>query len=113
MTYSQRLEIIAHWSAVLTSVVALSAYGLYLYERRQKRVRLEKYLKLEKETGAGEGLRTLVHLSARLGMTETELVDAAFRSKHIIRKVSVDKAGHASKMLLGYSENSKDTTRQT
>ena len=103
MTYSRFLEVTAHWAAILTAGVAVLAYGRYLYERCQKRLRLEAYLKTEKETGRDKGQRTVLHLVARLGMTETEVVDAAFRSKCIRRLVSPDLKGHAAVLMFEYA----------
>ncbi len=103
MTYSRVLEITSHWAAILTAGVAALAYSCYLYERRQKRLRLETYLKTEKEAGLDKGQRTVLYLVAQLGMTETEVVDAAFRSKCIRRLVSVDKKGHAKGLMLEYA----------
>ncbi len=102
MTYSRVLEVTSHWAAILTAGVAVWAYGRYLYERHQKRLRLEAHLKAEKKAGHDEGQRTILHLVAQLGMTETEVVDAAFRSKCIRRVVSTDEKGHASALLLEY-----------
>ncbi len=103
MTYSRILEIASHWAAILTAGVALFAYSLYLRERRQKRLRLEAYLKAEKEAGRDKGQRTVLYLVAQLGLTETEVVDAAFRSKCIRRLVSTDLKGHAKGLMFEYS----------
>ncbi len=103
MTYSRILETTSHWAAILTACVAVLAYGRYLYERRQKRLRLEDYLKAEKEAGQDKGQRTVLYVVAQLGMTETEVVDAAFRSKCIRRLVSVDERGHAKGLMLEYA----------
>ncbi|THK33449.1 hypothetical protein EHS39_36285 [Ensifer sp. MPMI2T] len=48
------------------------------------------------------GQRTVLHLVAHLGMSEAEIVDAAFRSKVIRRLVSVDNQGKADRLLLVY-----------
>ncbi len=103
MTYSRILEIASHWAAILTAGVAVFAYSRYLYERRQKRLRLEAYLKAEKEVGRDKGQRTVLYLVAQLGMTETQVVDSAFRSKCIRRLVSLDQKGHASVLMLEYA----------
>ena len=103
MTYSRILEIASHWAAILTAGVALFAYSLYLRERRQKRLRLEAYLKAEKEAGRDKGQRTLLYLVAQVGMTETEVVDAAFRSKCIRRLVSTDSKGYATGLMFEYA----------
>ena len=103
MTYSRILEISAHWGAILTFAVAVVGYGLYRWERWGKRRRLEKYLRGEVESDIVHTKRTPVALSAELGMTEVEVMDAAFRSSCIKRFVSSDSKGHASKVLLEYS----------
>lgn len=107
MTYSRVLETFSHWAAILTAGVAVWAYSRYLYERRQKRLRLEAHLKAEKEAGQNKGQRTVLHLVARLGMTNTEVVDAAFRSKCIGRVVHTDKKGHASALMFEYEPRPK------
>ncbi len=102
MTYLRILEVASHWAAILTAIVAVSASGWYFRERRRKRRRLETYLKAEKNAGRDQGQRTLMHLVAQLGMTETEVVDCAFRSKCIRRVVIVDSEGRASGLMLEY-----------
>ena len=102
MTYHRILETVSHLAAILTAGVAAVAYGSYLYERCQKRRRLESHLKAEKEGGQDKGQRTVLHLVARLGMTETEVVDAAFRSKCIRRVVKPDTEGYAETLMFEY-----------
>lgn len=106
MTYAGLLEIASHWAAILTALVAVLAYGRYLYERRQKRLRLEKHLKAEKETGRDKGQRTVMHLVGELGMTESEVVDAAFRSSCIQRVIGSDKEGYAKRLMFEYMSSS-------
>lgn len=102
MNYLELLAIGANVAAIVTACFAGWAYCSYRWERRGKRIRLENYLKHEKEEGADKGQRTIMHLVARLGMTETEIVDAAFRSNCIERKIKSDGVGTASKLLLEY-----------
>jgi hypothetical protein len=102
MTYRGLLEITAQWAAILTAAIAALAYGRYAYERFQKRRRLENYLKDETESGVDQGKRTVIHLMARLSMTESEVLDAAFRSKHVRPAVSVDWQGRADALLFEY-----------
>ena len=101
MTYKDCLDIAAAWASILTSAVALIAYAYYRYEKCEKEQRLESYLKAEKEKGKDKGQRTLTHLAANLGMSETEVLDCAFRSKHIDRTVEV-KDGKAVGLFLEY-----------
>jgi hypothetical protein len=87
MTYQAGLEIAAAWSAIGTLAIAVFAYGKFLFERTTKRNRLESYLKAEQAAGEDRGQRTLVHLVAKVGMSETEIMDCAFKSNHIKRTV--------------------------
>ncbi len=96
------LGVFANIAAILTAVIAVWAYGRYLWERRQKRLRLEQYLRDEKAAGGNQGQRTLLHLVANLGMAESEIIDAAFRSKYVRRRVGVDDQGRADRLLLEY-----------
>jgi hypothetical protein len=94
----QWLETGANVAAVITALVASVAYGRFLYERRQKRRRLETYLKNDPHRGG----RSLLDLATTLGMTETEIMDVAFRSQRIRRTATSDLYGSPSKMLLEY-----------
>ena len=102
MTYSRALEVASHWAAILTALVAVFMSGWYFCQRSRKRRRLEDYLKAEKEAGRDKGQRTVLHLVAKLGMTETEVVDAAFRSKCVWPVVIPDEEGRASLLMLEY-----------
>lgn len=102
MSYSGLLEITAHWAAIVTAAVAVFAYGRYAYERCRKRRKLEHHLRDEKARGIDRGQRTVLHLMAHLGMTESEVLDAAFRSKYVRPAVSVDWNGRAEAMLFEY-----------
>lgn len=101
MTYKDCLEIVAAWASILTAAIAVLAYAVYRYERCEKRLRLESYLKDEKAKGADKGQRTLTHLVANLGMSETDVLDCAFRSRRVVRTVDV-KDGKAIGIFLEY-----------
>ncbi len=102
------LETLADLAAIVTAAVATVGYGLFRWERYQKRRRLESYLRQEKLRAPDESKHTLVHLMAELGMSESDLMDAAFRSDVIARRVSADEQGHANKLLLEYSTGNVD-----
>jgi len=106
MSYSSALEVAAQWAAIFTALVVIVAYGGYLLDRDRKRRRLEDYLKAEKQAGRDRGQRTILHLVARLGMTEAQIMDAAFRSRHIRRVVGSDSQGRADILLLEYTNGS-------
>lgn len=83
----QWLEAAANVASIATAIIAVWAGGWYLCQRRQKRLRLENYLKAVKENAVpmGSGQRTPLQLMAALGMTEAEIVDLSFRSRCIQR----------------------------
>ena len=92
---------IANYSAIITAGVAVFGYGAYRCDQFGKRKRLETYLKAEKDVGKDSGLRSLLHLMANVGMTEAELIQASFRSKHIGRKIAKnEETGRADALLL-------------
>ena len=62
----------------------------------------ERYLKAEKDAHKDRRQRTLTHLVVKLGMSETDVMDSAFRSKHVDRKVTVARDGKADEILLEY-----------
>ena len=100
--YSRLLEITSHWAAILTAGVATVAYGRYVYDRLQRRLKLEKHLLEEQKRGIDRGQRTVLHLMSRLRMTESEILDAAFRSNHVCPAVTVDEQGRAEDILIEY-----------
>ena len=108
------LDALGDFAAIATAVVAVAAYGKYLFDRRQQRIRLENYLSTEKQLSlrrrseAPSGKHTVLHLVARLGMSENQIVDAAFRSKKVKLSVSSDTRGHAKTLLLEHSKSSRN-----
>jgi hypothetical protein len=103
MSYIHVLEITAHWAAILTALVAAGAYVLYRWEIHSKRIQLENFLKAEKTAARDKGQRTILHLMARLGLTEAEVLQASFGSKHIVRRIAAAPATlRADAILLEY-----------
>jgi uncharacterized protein HemX len=96
------LQALADLASIITAVIAVGAAGWYFHQRRQKRLRLENYLKAE--TGGNETRRTVTHLAAELGMTEAEVMDAAIRSRDIDRSASPPLMGAPSTLLFRYSK---------
>lgn len=99
------LGIIANLAAILTAVIAVFGYSVYRWDRRKQRQQLEKYLREEKEKKVDHGQRSLLHLMVNVGMTESELIQASFRSKNIVRKIAKDEeTGRAGALLLEWKE---------
>ncbi len=103
MDYSHLLGIAANWAAILTAVVATTAYGRYIYNQIVQQRALETYLRNEKSKGVDTGKRTILNLVANLSMTEAEVLTAAFRSKKVSPAVSVDEKGRADMLMFVYS----------
>jgi hypothetical protein len=78
---------------ILTGVLALVAWLNYKHGFHKKRQALEKYLEKESIEGPkrGEiGRHTIRHLTAVLGLTESEILQASFESKTVRRRVFTD-----------------------
>lgn len=106
MAYERVLGIASSWAAILTAIVATWGYGRYLLASCNKRWRIERYLKREKEKGTDKGQRSVLHLVANLNMAEGDVLDAAFGSKHVHCVVIPDEAGRVASLLFEYVENS-------
>lgn len=87
-------------ATVATAVVAVFGYSKYLLEKLINRKRLECYLRCQKEAGTDEGQRSIIHLMARTGLTETEIFEASRNSKHIVRRIKSDPETKLAKALL-------------
>ena len=107
MAYPDTLSIVSDWAAILTAVVAISAYGMYRCDQRSKRRALEKHLKAEKDRSRDKGKRTILHLMGHLSMTEAEVLSASFRSKKIRSFFVTDSEGRADALLFQYDENER------
>jgi len=99
------LEILGALAAIATAVVAVWAYAKYRLDRRDKRLRLENHLRQEKETGHDQGQRTILDLMANLRMTESDVMDAAFRSTKVRCVTEVDDQLQAKALLFEYDDD--------
>jgi hypothetical protein len=103
MSYTHVLEITSHWVGILTALVVAGAYIVYRWGIHSKRIQLENYLKAETAAATNKGQRSILHLMAKLGLTEAEVLQASFGSKHIVRRLAVDPTTlRADAILLEY-----------
>lgn len=101
------LGLVANIAAIVTALVAFVGSTWFFVERGSKRRRLEAYLKAERDEGDDDdkGQRSILHLIARVGLTEQEILQAGFRSKHIGRVLTTNKSdGMAKDILLVYRD---------
>lgn len=84
----------ANVAQIVTAAIAVIAGTRFLWRKRRRQKSLEEHLKLvlvaDKASGKN-GRRTPLRLSADLGFTIEEILDAAFSSKLIERKPSIDR----------------------
>lgn len=98
------LQTLASAASIVTAMTALWAYLSYQAGRYRKRRRLEAYLLASRRTGSDPWKPTLLDASAALGMTESEVMDAAFRSSHVHRDTSTAMFGAPAQLRLSYKE---------
>ncbi len=97
------LSTLSSIAAILTAVVAIVGYGHYIWERNRKERNLMDYLKgLKNEAKSDKGQRSALHLTARLGLTEAEILQASFRNSRIHRVMRTDDSGFATAILFEY-----------
>jgi hypothetical protein len=89
------LKTLANLAEIMTAAVALVVSCYLGYGKYRKRINLEQYLKSEKPTS-----HTLIHLIARVGLTQDEILRASFSSRHIQRMVHADKLTNLADQLL-------------
>jgi hypothetical protein len=100
------LSTFANLAQILTAVVA-AGFGLSVLNRsRSRRLRLETYLAQVRKSDdpeARHGLRTALHLSAALSMTEAEVHEAAFGSSKIKVWPVADATGRADTVMFQFT----------
>lgn len=88
------LDTIANLAEILTALIALIVSVWYWCDQRRKLCKLEDYLK------ANTAAHTILHLMARVGLTEDEILKASFKSSHIARKLHENPDTHLADSLL-------------
>jgi hypothetical protein len=68
------LGLIANIAAIVTALVAFAGSLWYVVERGTKRQRFEACLKAERDADSDKGQRSVLHLVAREGLTEQEIL---------------------------------------
>ena len=100
------LSYISDIAAIITAIATGAAWIYFVRDKCVKQKRLEKYLRHAKAGAEGKhkGQHTVNHLMANCGMSKTEILDTAFRSKCIKLALTVDdETGHAKDILLEYN----------
>lgn len=101
----QYIEISANVAQIATAVLAATAYGKFLCDRRKRRVALTNYLRDEKRNNSAIRQKSLLHLMAQLSMTEAEVLTAGFEAAsagEVTTRLKNDETGYAQKILFEY-----------
>lgn len=94
---------VANVASILTAVIAAIASIWYFLSGRRRMKKLEAYLRTEKNKTAGRedrGQRSLLHVMARVGLTEQEALQASFKSPYIKRLLATGQAHHLATDIL-------------
>jgi hypothetical protein len=93
----------ANISSIFTGIVAafgVLAYLRSVYVRHQKLVAFEGYLSSERAKGPRHGQRSIKNIIQHVGLTEDEILNLSFSSRHIRRLVITDGETKLAKELL-------------
>lgn len=102
------IELTSHVAAIATAILAAWAWLVFVRAGWKRRQKLEEHLRAEKVAGLDQGQRTVLSLMADLGMTETQVLDAAFSSKNVRRRVQTDAENKARTLLLEYTTGDEE-----
>jgi len=107
MITKEELEILANWAAVLTLLGGVGAWCYYQYGFRHKRMELEKRLRDDGEADKKQGKQGaygFLHLTAKTGLTEAEILQASFKNPRINRLEKLGVDGFVEKILFQYND---------
>ena len=105
MTSKETLEYFANTAAILTLLGGVGAWCYYQAGFILKKRELEKFLKEEGESDQKKGKQgaySFLHITAKTGLTESEILQASFRNPRIKRLEKLDREGFADKILFMY-----------
>jgi hypothetical protein len=101
MTVLTILQTLANIASIATSIVAVWAFWRFVLNRRRQRRRIEQHLRDERKNGR-IGI-AVIDIVAELGLSEVEVMHAAFRSRHINRLVQpAGISGSSPRIVLEY-----------
>ncbi len=94
------LEILANLAEILTASVAVAAAAYFAQSQRSKRIKLEDYLRTARIENPQRHTYTALHITAKLGLTESEILNASFNSRHIVRLEHVNEDTNLTDQIL-------------
>lgn len=101
MDYFHALEWAANAAEVATPIVGVTLWCIYRCEFSRKVKKLEEHLKEELPRDGGQ--RTILHITAQTGLTESEIIQASFKSRFIKRHQMMGKNGETERIKFSYN----------
>jgi hypothetical protein len=102
------INFLADIAAILTCIVVVVVWVRFEWSTWRKRKRLENYLRFQKRnaTKGDRGQRSILHLMANVGLTEIEILQASFKSRHLKRHAANSESSRlAGDILIEYDES--------
>jgi hypothetical protein len=107
MTFAEKLGMVADITSILTFCGAVGAWCFYQYGFVRKRKELEKCLEEDgkpfKKLGE-RGAFTFQHITAKTGLTESEILKASFKNGRINRLERRDGDGFTTEIIFQYND---------
>lgn len=98
------LETCANVASIVTPVVGLGVWSWYQFGLFRKRKKLERFLKLGTASGCNP-YHTIPHLMQGVGLTQDEVLQASYKSRHIGRYLAKEEDGCPDKLIFKWEEN--------
>ena len=95
--------------AAATFTLGMIAASRILLRRRANRIRVERYLRAERDRNTNKGQRSALEIAIQLGLLEDQVVEAALVSRRIARWTKTDEHGFAVRMLLSFDPKKRAT----
>jgi len=108
MTFKPTLEISSYIVSILTFLGGVGAWLHYQHGFSSKKNTLEKYLKEAGESDKKQGKQgayTSLHLTTKLGLTESEIIQASYRNPRIKRREKLAEDSLTQRILFQYNND--------
>ena len=110
MKCKQWLEVGANFATITTFFGGLGAWSYYQWGFWSKRKALEEYLKEKLESykrhGSGDYQFSVLHLTAKVGLTESEILQACFKNPRIERLEKLGYGNITTHVMFQYNDAS-------
>ena len=101
------LGTVANIASILTFAGAITGYGIFQTAKKCRRKKIENYLwdlVINPRWAGDPGDRSVDQLVSELGMSERDIFDAAFNSRHVSRRLNGGTAPVSSRLRLSHAD---------